>query len=201
MVSLRLLVSQNSHACSGRLLSPKRIVAVTFALLFLTSVGLAQFKLPSPASDPMNPPNTGSDEPSDLAMASIEALKRLEKLAPVHTSRGAFEASARLSPVTYEVFKKELESVLEEMGPLLSRLPQSKLKTQIVNALYSYRDGVFWWGKASEPRVITVSALSYRDMAHTPTEAAFSATIPYTVAIHWRHASKYLKRAELLLSN
>jgi hypothetical protein len=34
-----------------------------------------------------------------------------------------------------------------------------------------------------------------------PTEAAFSATIPYTVAIHWRHASKYLKRAELLIAD
>lgn len=201
MISLRLLVSQNKHAWSDRLFYTKRIVLVTIALLFLTSVGLAQFKPPSPARDLMNPPNSGSDEPSDLAMVSIEALKRLEKLAPVYTSRGAFEANTRLSSVTFEVFKKEFESVLEEIEPLLSRLPQSKLKTQIVNALYSYRDGVFWWGKANEPRVTTVSALSYRDVTYTPTEAAFSATIPYTVAIHWRHASKYLKRAELLIAD
>ncbi len=174
---------------------------VSIVLIFLTSVALAQFEPPLPAHDLMNPPHTGSGEPLDLAMVSMEALKRLENLAPVHTSRGAFEANTRLSSVSFAVFKKEFESVLEEIEPLLSRLPQSKLKMQIVNALYSYRDGVFWWGKASEPRVITVSALSYQDMTYTPTEAAFSATISYTVAIHWRHASKYLRRAELLIAD
>lgn len=126
----------------------------------------------------MNPPNPGSDEPSDLAMVSIKALKRLEKLTQVYTSRGAFETNTRLSSVTFEVFKKEFESVLEEIEPLLSRLPQSKLKTQIVNALYSYRDGVFWWGKVNEPRVITVSALSLRDLTHTPADAAYLVTNP-----------------------
>ena len=149
----------------------------------------------------MNPANSGSDEPSDIAIRTFEALKRLEKLALVHTSRGAFEENRRLSSVTFEVFKKEFESVVEEIEPLLSRLPQSKLKTQIVNALYSYRDAVFWWGKVNEPRVITVSALSLRDMTHTPADAAYLLTIPYTIAAHWRHASKYLKRAELLIAD
>lgn len=201
MVLLRLLVSQNSHASSARLFYAKRTVLVFISLLFLTSAAFAQFKPPFSARALMNPPNNGSGELSDLAMVSIEALKRLEKLVPVYTSRGAFEANTRLSSVTFEVFKKEFESVLAEIEPLLSRLPQGKLKTQIVNALYSYRDGVFWWGKANEPRVIMVSARSYRDTTNTPTDAAFSATIPHTVALHWRHASKYLKRAELFLAD
>lgn len=201
MILIRLSGSQNRHAWTCSLFYPKRAVLVSIALSFLTSVVLAQIKPPSPAPDLRNPPNTAADEASDIAIRSIEALKRLEKLVPVHTSRGSFEANTRLSSVPFDVFRKEFERVLEEIEPLLCRLPQDKLKTQIVNALSSYRDGVFWWGRANEPRVITISALSFRHMTSTPAKAAYSTTIPYIVAVHWRHASKYLKRARVLIAD
>lgn len=117
---------------------------------------------------------------------------------PIHASRGAFEAEARLSPVPLEVFKKEFETVFAEVEPLLCRLRQQTLKTQIVNALYSYRDGLFWLNRIDQPRVVHVAALSFQ-ATQTPSDAAYSSTIPYTVAIHWRNASKYLKRAQALI--
>ncbi|MFY9618834.1 MAG: hypothetical protein WAQ99_03400 [Pyrinomonadaceae bacterium] len=142
-----------------------------------------------------------ADEDADLALRGIEALKRLEKLAPVHASRGAFDANARLSSVSFEVFKKEFESVLAEVEPLLCRLPQTKLKVHIVNALHSYRDGLFWLKRIDQPRVVQAGALYYQNATQTPADAAYSLTIPYTVAAHWRNASKYLKRAQALLNS
>jgi len=198
MILSRLLVSQNSDAWSSGLFHPKRTVLVSIALLFLTSVALAQFKPPSPARDLLNRSNNSADEASDVAIRTIEALKRLEKLVPVYTSRGAFEENTRLSSVPFEVFQKEFESVLEEIEPLLCRLPQNTLKTQIVNALYSYRDGAFWWSKVQQPRVINASSFVSLQANHIARDAAFASTIPYTVAIHWRQARKYLRNAENL---
>jgi hypothetical protein len=199
MILIRLSVSQND-GWSRRLFYLKRTVLVSITLLFLTSVALAQFKPSSPARDLLNQPNTAAEGTSDLAIRSIEALQRLEKLVPVYTSRGAFEVNPRLSSAPFEVFKKEFKSVLEEIEPLLCRLPQGTLKMQIVNALYAYRDGVFWWGRLHQPRTVNVSFLSFAEVAPTPSDAAHAATLPYTVAIHWRQASKHLKRAEQLSS-
>jgi hypothetical protein len=82
---------------------------------------------------------------------------------------------------------------------MLSRLSQSRLKTEISNALDSYRDGAFWWQKIDQPRVVHVSALTATDFNRTPSDTAFLSTVPYTVAIHWRQADRYLKRAEELM--
>lgn len=174
---------------------------VFFCLLVLAPAASAQFKAPSPV---LSLNDSSAREPvdgADLAVRSIEALKRLEKLVLVHASRAAFEANPRLSSVPIAVLEREFESVIAEIQPLLYRLPQNRLKTQIMNALYSYRDGLFWLNKIDQRRVVQVSDLTFRDATQTPSDAAYSLTIPYTIAIHWRNASKYLKRAQALMSD
>lgn len=140
----------------------------------------------------------GSD---DLALATraMTALKRLDSDVLVYRSLGEFEANGRLARVSFEAFANDLQAVTTEVEAILSRLPPSRLKTEISNALDSYRDGAFWWQKINQPRVVHVSALTATDFNRTPSDAAFLSTVPYTVAIHWRQAGRYLKRAEELV--
>jgi hypothetical protein len=135
-----------------------------------------------------------------LAARSMVALKRLEKDVLVYRSLGEFEANGKLARVSYQAFRNDLNEVTGEVEPLLARLPQSKLKTELSNALDSYRDGEFWWQKIDQPRVVHVSALTSNGNGRTPSDTAFVNTIPYTVAIHWRQANRYLRRAQQLLN-
>lgn len=126
---------------------------------------------------------------------AIAALKRLETNVMVYRSLGQFEADGRLARVTLQTFENELAKVNNELGSLLAEVPAGKFRTEIINAFDSYRDGVFWWRQVDQPRVVHVSALTSepnRSLADT----AFNSTIPYTVAIHWRQAQKYLNQAE-----
>jgi hypothetical protein len=106
--------------------------------------------------------------------------------------------------VSCDAFKNDLHAVTAEVEPLLSRLPTSRVKTEIRNALDSYRDGVFWWQKIDQQiyqlRVVHVSALTFSEPTRTSSDAALLANVPYTVAIHWRQAERYLKRAEGMMS-
>ena len=134
-----------------------------------------------------------------FAARSIAALRRLDKDVLVYRSLGEFEANGRLARVSFEAFTDDLGTVTAEVEPLLSRLPKGRLKTEISNALDSYRDGAFWWQKIDQPRVVHVSALAATDLNRTPSDTAFLSTVPYTVAIHWRQAGRYLRRAEVLM--
>jgi hypothetical protein len=134
-----------------------------------------------------------------LAARAIAVLKRLDDDVLVYRSLGDFEANGRLARVSFEAFTDDLSKVTAEVEPMLSRLPQSRLKSEISNALDSYRDGAFWWQKINQPRVVHVSALTATEFNRTPSDTAFLSTVPYTVAIHWRQAGRYLKRAEGLM--
>lgn len=135
-----------------------------------------------------------------VAATAIRALKRLDNDVLVYRSLGDFEDEGKLARVPFEAFKNDLREVTAEVESQLSRLPQSRLKGELSNALDSYRDGAFWWEKIYQPRVVHVSALNYNQTNRPPSETAFLATVPYTVAIHWRQAAKYLKRAEKLMN-
>ena len=135
-----------------------------------------------------------------LVARSMVALKRLEKDVLVYRSLGEFEANGKLAKVSYQAFKNDLTEVTAEVEPLLSRLPQSKLKAELGNALASYRDGEFWWQKIDRPRVVNVSALTSTRYSSAASDDAFVNTIPYTVTIHWRQANRYLRRAEQLVN-
>lgn len=133
-----------------------------------------------------------------LAKRALGALKRLDSQVIVYRSLGDFEAEGKLARVPLAQFANDLQAVTNEVEPMLSQMPQSGLKTEITNALYSYRDGAFWWQKIDQPRVVHVSELTSTE-TRTSSDLAFMATVPYTVAIHWRQANRYLKRAEELI--
>ena len=126
---------------------------------------------------------------------AITALQRLEKQVIVYRSLGDFEEDGRLALVSFRTFEHELLEVTNEVQPILARMPESKLRTELTNALASYRDGAFWWGKIDQPRVVHVSALRL-ESTHTASDTAFLSSTPYTVAIHWRQAHKYLTQAQ-----
>ena len=135
----------------------------------------------------------------ELNTRAIAALKRLENQVIVYRSLGALEADGRLARVPLRTFEQELSEVTIELEPIVERMPESKLRNEITNALASYRDGAFWWRKIDRPRVVHVSALSFDEPNRTPSDEAFISSIPYTVAIHWRQAARYLDRAEALV--
>ncbi len=141
-----------------------------------------------------------ADREQILAARAIAALKRLDKDVLVYRSLGDFEESGKLARVPFETFRNDLGEVTAEVEPLLSHLPPSRLKTEIGNALSSYRDGAFWWQKIDQPRVVHVSALAFSEATRTSSDTALLASVPYTVAIHWRQAEKYLKRAEGMMN-
>ena len=129
---------------------------------------------------------------------AIAALRRLEDDVITYRSLGDFEASGKLARVTFETFQSDLQKVTGEVESTLSRVRNDRLKTELSNSLASYRDGAFWWERIYQPRVVHVSALNYNQANRAPADAALLATVPYTVAIHWRQAAKFLKRAEQL---
>ncbi len=141
-----------------------------------------------------------ADKDQILAARAIAALKRLDKDVLVYRSLGDFEENGKLARVSFEAFRNDLGGVTAEVEPLLSRLPQSRMKTEMRNALDSYRDGAFWWQKIDRPGVVHVSALAFSENTRTSSDTTLLATVPYTVAIHWRQAEKYLKRAEGLMN-
>jgi hypothetical protein len=133
-----------------------------------------------------------------LAARVITALKKLDREVIVYRSLADFEAEGKFARVPFRQFANDLQSVTTEVEPMLSRMPQSRLKTEITNGLDSYRDGAFWWQKIDQPRVVHVSALT-SGYTLTSSDSAFLTTVPYTVAIHWRQANRNLKRAEALM--
>lgn len=132
------------------------------------------------------------------AARALSLLRRLDEDVIVYRSLGDFEANGRLAQVPFAEFANDLQAVTKEIEPMLSRMPQGRLRTAITNALDSYRDGAFWWQKIDQPRVVHVSALTSAG-TRSSSDSAFLASVPYTVAIHWRQANGYLKRAEELL--
>ena len=130
-----------------------------------------------------------------VAAQAILLLKRLDDNVIVYRSLGEFEEGRQLARVPFATFKRNLNEVGAEAEALASRLPQGRLKSEIRNALASYRDGAYWWEKADQPRVIHVSELRSTESTVTPSASFFQANLPYTVAIHWRQANKHLQRA------
>ena len=141
-----------------------------------------------------------ASEAMALAARSVFALKRLEKDVLVYRSLGHFEANGKLARVSYQAFRSNLSEVTAEVEKMLARLPQSKLKIELGNALASYRDGDFWWQQIEQPRIMNASAAPATGSIQVPSNVTFRCTIAYTVAIHWRQANRYLRRAEQLMN-
>src|SRR5438046_700926 len=180
--------------------SVKLTLLVSLAILFMlsTTVSGQSVARANPSRNPSSQTETGNHKM--FAARALGALKRLDKDVLVYRSLRDFEESGKLARVSFDFFKHDLQAVTEEVEPLLSRLPPSRLKTEIRNALDSYRDGAFWWQKIDQPRVVHVSVLAFSESTRTSADTALLANVPYTVAIHWRQAEKYLKHAEGLLN-
>lgn len=130
----------------------------------------------------------------DNAARAIFLLKRLDDDVIVYRSLGAFEESGKLARVSFEAFQRDLIEVTSELPVIASQLRPGRLRTDIFNALASYRDGAFYWQQVYRPRVIQVT--SFREGQNSsPAENFFQAQSAYTVAIYWRQANKFLQRA------
>ena len=147
-------------------------------------------------------PNRSLNEMSsrDVSAKTIAALKRLDDDVIVYRSFADLEDGRKLARVSLRAFEQELLEVNTEVQPLLNEIEDEKLKLQLTNALDSFRDGVFWWRKIDQPRVISISALASSEATRSLADEAFRSNIPYTVAIHWRQAHDYLARAERTLA-
>ncbi|MDQ2975607.1 MAG: hypothetical protein M3R69_09390 [Acidobacteriota bacterium] len=135
-----------------------------------------------------------------LAERALTFLTVLKGEVPVHASLADFEEAGTLARVSYETFKSDLLRTSAEVERILSWLPQNRLKFEISNALYSYQDGGMWWSRVYRPRIVNVSELASSEVSTAPSATAYQTTVPYTVAINWRQAGKYLERAEGLIT-
>ena len=135
----------------------------------------------------------------DANAKTIAALKLLDKDVIVYRSVADFQESGKLARVSLETFQRELNEVTREVEPVIMRMPASKLKMKLRNALDAFRDGAYWWRLVDQPRVVNVSALASSDVTRSSADAAFLETAPYTVAINWRQAHAYLTQAEMLV--
>src|SRR2546421_12502465 len=133
----------------------------------------------------------------DANAQAIAALKRLDKDVIVYRSLADFQETGKLARVSLQTFQQELNEVTREVEPVIMRMPASKLKMKLRNALDSFRDGAYWWRQVDQPRVVNVSALASSDISRSSADAAFLETAPYTVAINWRQAHTYLTQAEM----
>ena len=125
---------------------------------------------------------------------AIFLLKRLDDDVIVYDSVGNFEASGTMARVSFETFQRDLFDITPELQKLVSSLPDTPLRADLINAFASYRDGGNWWEKISASPLVNVSELK-SGATDSTSDASFVAGIPYTVAIQWRQANEYLQRA------
>ena len=133
-----------------------------------------------------------------LASGAINALRQLQSQTMVYNSLSDFEASHRIARVSLRTFKANLARMTDELESVVMKISDPKLRAFLINALDSYRDGVFWWSKIDRSRVVAIGEL--KSEFTSSSEEVFNDTIPYTVIIHWRQADQFLRKAERIIS-
>src|SRR2546421_12074201 len=139
-----------------------------------------------------------TNEVANGGAKAIAALKRLENDVIVYRSLADFQESGKLAHVSLQTFQQDLSEVTRELQPVIMRMPASKLKIKLANALDCFRDGAYRWQQVDQPRVVNISTLASTEVIRSSADAAFLSTAPYTVAINWRHAHANLTQAEML---
>ncbi len=135
---------------------------------------------------------------AELAERAVRAFLRLENDVPIYRTLGEFMESGKLAQVSFESFDADLEETRRTVGATLCWLPESRLKSELQNAMLSYLDGRFWWKQVYHPKVI-YAGHSYTAETATPLRAADPETARYTVVINWRQARQYTSRAAQIL--
>ena len=137
---------------------------------------------------------------TDATSEALAALGRLRSQVIVYRTQQEFDDAGRLANISLVDFENEFMEVTAELATTLESMPAGRVKTNVMNALASYRDGLHWWRKVDRPRVVHVSMLAV-DEDLSPADMALKSTAAYTVAIHWRQAARYLQRAEVLIQS
>jgi hypothetical protein len=134
-----------------------------------------------------------------LAQRAVASLEQLKAAVVVYTSSDTFESDGRLARVPLETFADKLSQVTAEVESIIAQLSDAKVRRELSNSLYSYRDGAFWWAKIDPQKVVKIANLRAGLTTITPAERFFTSTVPYRVVMHWRQANKHLRRAQKLI--
>ena len=137
---------------------------------------------------------------SILAQRAVASLEQLKAAVVVYSSYDTFESDGTLARVPLQTFTDKFNQVTAEVESIISQLSDAKLRSQLSNSLYSYRDGVFWWAKLDQQKVVKIADLRAGLTTIAPAERFFTSTVPYRVVVHWRQANKYLLRAQKLMA-
>ena len=125
---------------------------------------------------------------------AIFLLRRLDDNVIVYKSARDFEDSQKLARVSFESFQTHLLEITPELQKLVSSLPDTPLRADLIKSFASFRDGTDWWEKISGPQAVNVAEVKSGPCDST-SDASFVAGIPYIVAVQWRQANEYLQRA------
>jgi hypothetical protein len=178
------LPKDRAGAAQNTMINRLIILASVVCTLFVSSAAFGQ----TPAIRKSETRNSGA--------RAIAALRRLDRDVIIYRSLGDFAEGRKLSQVPLDTFEQHFNEVRAEVTSLLNEMPAGKMKNDLSNALDSYQDGLFWWKQTEEPRVVNIRSLGYASRERSAADAVLRATVPYTVATHWRHAHDYLARAE-----
>jgi hypothetical protein len=175
-----------------------RLFLFTFALLTAQHSMQAQTATSIVASTNLR--SAAKRDDSILAQRAVASLEQLKAAVVVYSSYDAFESDGRLARVPLQTFADKLNQVTAEVESIISQLSDAKLRSELSNSLYSYRDGAFWWAKLDPQKVVKIANLRAGLTTITPAERFFTSTVPYRVVMHWRQANKYLLRAQRLMA-
>src|SRR2546423_6679196 len=174
-----------SRVCGQAWRSRKEMIrSLALLILFSAVFACAQAQSGSHFEQAAAAQSTKSVDEASATARALAALKSLNSDVFVYQSLGEFEGSQKLARVPYGTFQAHLLKATADVEDALPRISDPRLKTEINNALASYRDGEYWWKKVYQPRVINVSSLSFTNTECGPADTFFTANIPYNVAIH-----------------
>lgn len=131
------------------------------------------------------------------AAEAVARLRGLEARVVVYGSRAEFEESGALARVSYERFRTELETASARLRRIITWLPPGAPREEIRKATQAYLDGAWWWSKTRSTLAVRVSGNSFNE--DRDARPVNESTARYTVALHWRQARDYTRRAAALL--
>lgn len=134
----------------------------------------------------------------EMAAEAVALLRRLGERVVVYDSLAEFEDGRELAKVSYERFRDELDEASARLRRIVAWLPPGPPREEIRKATQSYLDGVWWWSQTRRTNVVRVSADSFAEQ--TRPRPVNETTARYTVALHWRQAHHYTRRAASLLT-
>lgn len=172
---------------------------ILFAFALLTAQQSMHAQTANSIDTSSNLRSAGKRDDAILAQRALASLEQLKAAVVVYSSHDTFESDGRLARVPLQTFADNLNQVTAEVESIISQLSDAQLRSELSNALYSYRDGAFWWTKLDPQKVVKIANLRAGLTTITPAERFFNCTVPHRVVMHWRQANKYLRRAQKLI--